>query len=132
MSGSRASSGRTRALACLLAGDTVAGAAQHSGTSERSIYRFLKEPGFRSELQNKQAVILERASGALVALSEEAVRALVEVLSSPSEPGANNKRLTAVSVLELALNYREYISFEERLSRLEREVYHEEQREAVG
>lgn len=105
---------KTKALAALLSGETVSGAARISGAGERTVFRWLSEPGFKKELESRQALILENVSGSLMALTEQAVEALEQVLHAPHEPGANSKRLAAVSILALALKVREVLKTEEQ------------------
>lgn len=113
---------KTLVISSLLSGSTIGQAAVESGVSERSIYRWLGESGFQGELEQARERFLGAVTGKLLALSEQAVMALENVLAHPEQRAGNVKRLAAVSVLELALNYRELYLFEKRLSTLEREV----------
>lgn len=110
---------RALLLSHLLAGEKLASAASFSSVAERTAYRWLSEPGFREELKRQQALIIESTSGQLLALGSQAVEALKQVLEQPQAPGANVKRLAALSVLELMLKYREALSLEHRIHALE-------------
>ena len=114
-------------LSLLLSGETVSSAAGLAGVGERSVYRWLAEPGFRETLKSSQAQVLASVERSLVALSEQAVAALASTCSKlHKSQAANIKRLAAVSVLELVLNFRETLSFEERLNALEMAVKNEQ------
>src|SRR5438093_12074537 len=70
------------ALAC---GATVESAARATGLSERTVYRRLKSPAFRQQLQHQRGDIVRRAAGLLTAAALEAVKTLLE-LQKPSAP----------------------------------------------
>ena len=56
-------------------------------------------------------------------LSEKAIAALEDVIDSPNQAGASNKRLAASGILEHLLRLREIQSFENRISELEKLVH---------
>jgi len=102
------------AMAC---GATVESAARSAGISLRTATRRRAEPGFQKRVRCIQADILDRATGALTAISTEAVKALHALLQpSVSEPA----RLGAVRTsLEMAIKFRENTDFAERIEALE-------------
>jgi len=107
----------------LLSGSTIEQAARQSGVSDRQVHRWLKEGAFQNALRSQERQVIDACSWRLVSMTKKALDALEDVLREPSSRGANVKRLAAVSVLELTLKWRELVDFEERLSRLERQVF---------
>ena len=123
MSGKQELSNRQKAvLSYFLEGATVAQASENAGVTERTIYRWLNEPGFKAELKAGEQAVLERTTRRLLALTETALDSLEQVLSEPAARGSS-VRLRAVQVaLEQLLKFRDVFDIEERLSRLERQV----------
>lgn len=113
---------RTKAIAALLAGETVIGAAIAAGVSERQIYRWMTDETFTGQLRQAERKVLETIGFQLFSLASAAVSGLEEVLTNPDKRGANVRRLAAVSTLELLLKWRESVSFEDRLAQLEARV----------
>jgi hypothetical protein len=102
------------ALAC---GATVEAAARQCGLSDRTVYRRLKDPEFRSRLQSVRADMVQRAAGMLTAAAGEAVRTLLALQKESAPPAV---RLGAArAVLELGLKIREVVELEARIAALE-------------
>lgn len=120
MSGSRAK--KTEVITSLLTGNTIAFTAKAVGCEERTIYRWLKDESFIRELHQAEKQVLEGVGWKLVSMSKKASDAIEDVIEHPSEPGANVKRLAGVAVLELLIKWRDTMDFEERLTKLERQV----------
>ena len=113
---------KQRAIEILLTGESIRKAAAITGATERTLYRWLNDPEFKRELDGRQAAIIEEVQAGLIMLASKAVIALGEVLERPEQRSANVKRLAAVSILDQLLHFREYVSFEARLLRLEEEI----------
>ncbi len=110
------------ALAC---GATVEAAAKQCDLTDRTIYRRLKEPAFKSRLQELRTDMVRRAAGMLTAAANEAVRTLL-LLQKESTPPA--VRLGAArAILELGIKLREMVELEKRMDELEALVKHQEQ-----
>jgi hypothetical protein len=107
------------AINYLLSGETITDTAQLVGVGRRTLHRWLDDPAFKAELTAKEAEILENVTRKLLRLAGHAVDALGNVMANPKQPGANWRRLAAVSILELVLRLRELTVIEERLARLE-------------
>ena len=112
------------AIEGLLEGKTVSAVADSVGVSERTLYRWLAEERFTSELRRAELRVLDAVGLRLVNLAGAAVDALETVLNEPSVRGASVKRLTAKDILELLLKWRSEIILEERIVNLERQVFH--------
>jgi hypothetical protein len=100
----------------LAAGKTVQEAAQSAGVSERTAYRRLDDPEFRSRLTSLRAEMVAQATGKLANASAQAVDALTGLLMADSE----TVRLGAArSILELGIKLRESTEIERRICDLE-------------
>ena len=102
------------ALAC---GATVEVAARSAGLSVATVYRRLKDPGFRKELRQVSSGMAQRIAGMLTAAGGEAAKTLLALLKETTPAAV---RLgTARAVLELGMKAREVTDLEERLAALE-------------
>lgn len=109
----------------LLSGDSMVSAALKAGVTVRTVFRWLKEPGFTIELRRREGEVLQSVSRRLVSLTNKSLDTLEGVLDdTTASPG--NRRLAAVAILEMVLKWRENIDFEERISQLEGQVLHEQ------
>ncbi len=109
------------ALAC---GATVEAAAKQCDLTDRTIYRRLKEPAFKSRLQELRTDMVRRAAGMLTAAANEAVRTLL-LLQKDSTPPA--VRLGAArAILEMGIKLREMVELEKRMDELEALVKQQE------
>jgi hypothetical protein len=102
------------ALAC---GATVEAAAAQCGIAERTAYRRLKDPEFKSRLTRTRSEMIERATGMLTAAAGEAVRTLLSLQKSAVPPAV--RMSAARAILEIGMKLREVVDIEERLNRLE-------------
>ena len=105
-----------QALAC---GATVENAAAKAGVSPRTATRRMADPVFQNRLRQVRSDMLQRTSGALTAMGQEAARALLELLKS-STPSV---RLGAIrTAFEMAIKIREAADLEGRLAALEQQM----------
>jgi hypothetical protein len=105
------------ALAC---GTPVEQAAAKAGLSVRSVYRRLKESGFKQRIQVVKAETMERAGSMLTAASMQAVKTLL-TLQEGSVPHA--VRLGAArAILDASIRYREITELQERVAALEEQI----------
>ena len=80
---------------------TVRGAAQAASVSESTLFRRLREPGFRKLLKEQRLRVFGHALSRLQMAAEEAVGTLVEVMRD--EGAAEQARIKAAAcILELA------------------------------
>lgn len=87
-----------RLAAELLAGSTVADAADAAGISERTVYRRLNDPEFQGRLSEARAEFAEHVSDRLAEAASAAVDALVGMLGDAS---ATVRLAAAKTILEL-------------------------------
>jgi hypothetical protein len=71
-----------RAIVALMTESTIEKAAERAGLGERTIYRYLADDVFKSELSKRQDEILAATAAALANLSEQAVGSLCDVLNT--------------------------------------------------
>jgi len=103
-------------LPYVLTNNHIRTAAKKSGISEKQIYVWLQEPGFRAELDAKRDEMFSNSMKMLKASAEESVLVLQALLKSESE----RTRLTAArEVLGFAFRAQENLELEPRLARLE-------------
>jgi hypothetical protein len=103
-------------IAALAGGLTVAAAAKKAKLSERTVYRRLQDPAFRTAVSQACGAMLSQAIGLLAASAVEAVSTLKEALA---DEDASVRIRAARSVLELGQRLRQQLEFEERLFNLE-------------
>jgi len=109
-----------RLLTLLACGFTVEVAAQQAGVGTTTVYRRMKDPNFRRQLQRVRADFVQRTAGTMTAAATEAVRTLLELLKAPT---AAPVRLGAArAILEIGMKVREVADFEERLTALEQRL----------
>jgi cell division protein FtsB len=102
------------ALAC---GASVEAAAKQCGLAERTVYRRLEDPDFKTRLQDVRSDMVRRAAGMLTAAAGQAVGTL---LALQKESVSAAVRLGAArAVLELGIKVREVAELEARMDELE-------------
>ena len=114
---SRRTSKKSRAIVALLSGKTNSQAAQSAGVTERTIYRWLSDPSFRSELSEAERQMIESATRQMSSLQEKAINVLDQLLES-QDVSPQIRLSTAKSILRLSLAYRDR-NIERRLYELE-------------
>jgi DNA-binding Lrp family transcriptional regulator len=88
-------------VTALLSSTTVRAAAEAVGVSESTVYRRLRDPGFRRLLKEQRLRVYGHALSRLQMATEEAVGTLVEVMQDKEAPEQARIK-AAVSILELA------------------------------
>jgi hypothetical protein len=105
------------ALAC---GSTVEAAARQAEVSDRTVYRHLKDPKFRTQVRDARAEMVKRSAGMLTAAAGESVRTLLALQKAPTPPAV---RLGAArAILELGIKVREMVELEGRIEALEQQA----------
>lgn len=106
-------------IAGLLANTTVAATAKATGISEATIYRYLKDEGFKQEYEEKRRAMLSDNCHALQASMEKAINELVAVIDDKNN--SPQVRLNAIDML-LRHSYKltEQVEILERLEKLEK------------
>ena len=113
---------KTLVIGYLLLGETIASAAKKANVSDRQVFRWMEDETFTTLLHKEERKVMDACSWRLVGEVKASVDALVNVRDFPSQAGAGNKRLAAVALLETTLKYKDVLTFEERLTRLEQLV----------
>jgi len=118
------SAAQRRFIGQLLTAPTVRRAAEASGISERTAWRYLRAPAVRHELAERQDGILGHVARRLASEMGAALDVLSEVMGdTAAHPGA---RVSAArAVLESGLRLAELVSLSERVAALERIVARE-------
>lgn len=112
-----------KAIAALLTSRTTEEAAQKAGCSARSIYKWLAEDAdFKRELTAAEGQAIDNATRQLVALQNSAIAVFAGILDNPGLSPSLRLR-AAVAALDLMLRLRDAKSLEERIARLEKELY---------
>ena len=110
-----------RILRALLTKNTVTAAAGAAGVGESTVYRALSDPVFRAALAQAEGEAVAAAGRKLATLAENALNVLADILANPQAPDAVRLR-AAETILGHLLRYREIVTFENRLTDLEREM----------
>lgn len=105
------------ALASLAVGSSPAEAARAAGVGRSTVYRWLADPAFTTELRKADGDTLRRLGRLVMALSEKAAKAL-EAALDPTERMTTRLRAAAV-ILERGPALAELTSILERLDELE-------------
>jgi len=103
-----------QALAC---GASVENAAHKAGVCERTVYRRLAEPGYRAQVSQLRADMVQRTAGLLTAAGLGSVKTLVD-LQNDVAVAAGVRRRSARDILEMGLKLRESADQVERRRRL--------------
>ena len=114
---SRRTTKKSKAIVALLSGKTNSQAAQSAGVTERTIYRWLSERSFQTELREAERQIIESSTRQMSSLQEKAINVLDQLLES-QDVSPQIRLRTANSILRLSLAYRDR-NIERRLYELE-------------
>ena len=113
------SGGEAPLIAALAGGASVADAAKLAGVSEATVFRRLRDDGFKQQVAEARAEMLSRAVAMLTSASVEAVETLRSLLGSPLDFA----RLSAArTILEVGSKYREQLDLAERVASLEAQL----------
>ena len=127
--GERLKGDSTRLVIELAGGATVEDAARSAGISEATVYRRLKQPDFRRQVDEARSSIVTRATSKLSSAAIVAVDTLRELLSSDHDFA----RLGAArAIIELGIRLREQEDLAVRLAALERDAEDAREREGAA
>lgn len=119
--GSELTPSQSRAIAALLTERTIEEAATVAKVSPRTIYRWLADSAFTSELKAAQARGLADHIRALTTMLAGNRDVMIDIRDDEETPA--HVRLRAAKLIEESLHiWRESVDFEERLQRLEEAV----------
>mgnify|MGYP003375273751 CR=1 FL=1 len=74
-----------RAIACLLTHSSTTAAAAAADVSEKTVYRWLKDPAFLQALHQEEGAAISQATRGLVILQEKALEAIADVFALATE-----------------------------------------------
>ena len=116
--GSGFSRKKEKAIEGLLRTDTRAKAADYAGCSERSIYKWLRDPIFNSVLLERETTLRREVGRHLAMNAREALETIREIMTDPKKnPGL---RLRAADLwLRYMINTQDQTDLERRVSALE-------------
>ena len=104
-------------VAALAGGKTVQDAAASAGVAERTVYRRLDEPAFRTQVDKARRELIAQAVARLSASATDAADTLKALLGKDTPPAV---RLGAArSILDVGLRLREHENLAERVAALE-------------
>ncbi len=107
---------REKALAALMVTRNVREASELSGLGERTLFRYLADPAFKTEYRAARRAAVEQTFTAMQAATSDAVETLIRNLHC--EQPAVEVRAAAV-ILDTAIRGLELLDFADRLERLE-------------
>jgi len=107
-----------RAIAALLTSKSIKAAAELADVGERTLYRWLTLPEFRTELSQHEGATIDQAARRLVELGEKAIDELESILGN-TQAAEGLKLRAAQTVLDYLLKLRELRNIEQRLTELE-------------
>ena len=107
-----------RAVRALLTSKGVSEAAKLAKVGERTLWRWLLDPGFKVALSAAEGELLDAATRRLLGLQESAIETFEQVLGDASASQAVRLR-AAQLVLDYRLKLRELRDVEQRLTALE-------------
>jgi hypothetical protein len=114
-----------KAIAALLSEATISAAAERSGVSEVTLYRWIKLPVFRDAYRAARREVVEKAVAQLQQSSWAASTTLQQLLFSKSD---SIRLRAAVAIFNQANKGIELIDFDERLAALEAQATEDAQR----
>ena len=107
-----------RALAALLAETTIRDAAKAAGLGETTLYRYLRDPDFRAELQARQSELIAAAVASLAGLTGDAVGTLRAAMADPNATTSAKVRAASL-ILDHVQKLTTFAELETRLAALE-------------
>lgn len=106
------------AILALITCSTIAEAAKDADVSERTLYRWLDDPGFRQELSIIQKRELELVEQRLCGLLNEAVSTYASVIRDPT-CSAGSRVKAAQAIFDQFIQIKNYREIEPRISAIE-------------
>jgi len=108
-----------RAVAAILNCKTIKEAAIQIDVSERSLYRWLQDEGFKFELRQARREILRQATTRLQQIAGEAVETLHDAMKNHEKATSASRVSAARSALDYAYRAVELEDLDERVATLE-------------
>lgn len=105
-----------KAIPFLVTSPTYTHGCEKAKINKTTLYKWLKDPAFKAELDRQRDEIAAEAFGVLTQSLTKAVESLVGLLDTGDE---RTRRLTANDVINHFLKRRELVDLEERIERIE-------------
>ena len=115
------SANQRRALSALLTEPSIAKAAAACKLSERTLYNYLADAGFKAELRARQDRAINAATAALAGLAGNAIDALRGVLTD-ADATASARTRAALGILDQAQKLTKFADLEDRIAALEEKI----------
>lgn len=106
------------AIPALLASPSIPKAAEQTGVSKATLWRWMKEPAFAEAYRQARKEVVGHATSRLQHMSSEAAQALHEVATDPSAPHAARVSV-ARAMLDMAVTTTHNQEFEAWIANLE-------------
>ena len=113
---------RQRAIAALMTHPNVRSAAEACGVGGRTLYRWMSDPEFAAQLAAAEAELVDQTARRLLALTDDAIRSLAQLLVGSEDDSVRLR--AAVAVLDQTARWREATAIERRLAIIEKELEH--------
>ena len=113
-----------KVIPILLVSRNITEACKAGAVGRTTLNRWLSEPLFAGKLAAAEKGILDNASRQLLGLQEQAINTLAELMD-----GAENesvRRAASKDILEFSFKIREILSFEDRITELERKLLNDD------
>ena len=108
-----------KAIPFLIGSPTYTQGCEKAKINKTTLYKWLKNPEFRTELDRQRSEIVEAAFGMIAQNIEKAVSTLVGLLDTGDD---RVKRLTANDIIGHFLKQKELEDLEERIQQIERQL----------
>ena len=105
-----------KAIPFLIGSPTYTQGCEKAKINKTTLYKWLKNPEFKVELERQRSEIVEAAFGMIAQNIEKAVSTLVGLLDTGDD---RVKRLTANDIVNHFLKRRELVDLEERIEQIE-------------
>ena len=109
-----------RVLAALLTEPTIAAAATRARVGEKTVYRYLRDPVFKTELRTRQDAVIAGVVAGLSGLAGSAVEVLGTIMADTSIPPATRARC-AIAALDQLVKLVMVRDLQDRVEALENE-----------
>jgi RES domain-containing protein len=106
------------AISALLTAPSVPEAAKMVGVGERTLWRWMRLPGFKEAYQAARRELVRHAIVTVQGVMSQAVKTLVEIMENSDSP-ASARVSSAKTILELGVRAVEMEDLEARISKLE-------------
>jgi DNA-binding MurR/RpiR family transcriptional regulator len=100
----------------IVSGMSMRDVAASVGTSETTIFRWLKLPAFQDELRQLKRIVIERSLGKLQVLNDKSIQTLERLLNCGNYP---TECRAAVAILTKNHESIDFFEYESRLAKIE-------------